>query len=315
MEGRGCMSGFIKLYRTIQDSFVWEEKPFAYGQAWIDLIMMANHENKKFLLGSQMIEAKRGEVITSQDKLCKRWGWGNTRLRSFLKLLQNEKMIMLSVTQKQTAIEIVNYDVYQITQIENKQIPNRQFDTFFQTDKKNIKKSTRKQIASEPDISSVASDTQIENKFLPNRYQIDTKLLPNTNKELLKELKEEEKEIYKEKEAVVPSEQYPLSDIPYKEIIEYLNGKIRSNFKANTRSYQRLINGRWNEGFRLKDFQTVIDNKVAEWYGDPKMQKYLRPETLFRATHFQSYLNQKIVPRIQPSAFEPSDEMKEVPWT
>ena len=29
--------------------------------------------------------------------------------------------------------------------------------------------------------------------------------------------------------------------------------------------------------------------KTAEWKGDAKMCKYLRPETLFNRTHFASY--------------------------
>lgn len=36
----------------------------------------------------------------------------------------------------------------------------------------------------------------------------------------------------------------------------------------------------------------MIDIKTAEWLHNPKMNKYLRPETLF-GTKFESYLNQK----------------------
>jgi len=127
------MPGYVKIFRSLQDSFIWQDKPFNYASAWIDLIMLANHNGNKFLLGTQLIEVNRGEFITSQDKLAKRWGWGNTKLRSFLKLLENEKMIVQKPTRKQTAIEIVNYSVYQHSQIENKPIPNR-----YQTDTKPI---------------------------------------------------------------------------------------------------------------------------------------------------------------------------------
>ena len=46
------------------------------------------------------------------------------------------------------------------------------------------------------------------------------------------------------------------------------------------------------EGFAKEDFFTVIDNKVRSWKGT-EWEKYLRPQTLFNATKFQGYLNEK----------------------
>ena len=82
------------------------------------------------------------------------------------------------------------------------------------------------------------------------------------------------------------------SNIPYSEIIDYLNQKISSSYKHTTKSTRGLIEKRYNEGFTLEDFKQVIDNKTAEWLNDPNMNKYLRPETLF-GNKFESYLNQK----------------------
>ena len=42
----------------------------------------------------------------------------------------------------------------------------------------------------------------------------------------------------------------------------------------------------------MEDFKKVIDIKVQEWGKNEKMNKYLRPETLF-GTKFESYLNEK----------------------
>ncbi|KQL20486.1 conserved phage C-terminal domain-containing protein [Cytobacillus solani] len=81
-------------------------------------------------------------------------------------------------------------------------------------------------------------------------------------------------------------------NIPYVEIINYLNDAARSNYRSSTKATQRVIKARWNEGFTLEDFKKVIDNKSAEWLNDSKMNKFLRPETLF-GTKFESYLNQK----------------------
>ena len=32
-------SGWIKVSRAIQEHWVWDEKPFSKGQAWIDLLL------------------------------------------------------------------------------------------------------------------------------------------------------------------------------------------------------------------------------------------------------------------------------------
>lgn len=81
-------------------------------------------------------------------------------------------------------------------------------------------------------------------------------------------------------------------EIPFSEIISYLNNKTNSNYRATTRKTKELITARWNEGFTLEDFKRVIDLKTDEWLNDPKWSKYLRPETLF-GSKFEAYCNQK----------------------
>ena len=43
----------------------------------------------------------------------------------------------------------------------------------------------------------------------------------------------------------------------------------------------------------MDDFKKVIDKKCAEWKGGD-MEKYLRPETLFKRSKFESYLNEPV---------------------
>ena len=93
---------------------------------------------------------------------------------------------------------------------------------------------------------------------------------------------EEDKEEEKEKE----------KDI-YISIISYLNEKAGTKYKATTDKTKKAIHARLSEGFTVDDFKTVIDKKCAEWIGDEKMEKYLRPETLF-GTKFEGYLNAKV---------------------
>lgn len=80
--------------------------------------------------------------------------------------------------------------------------------------------------------------------------------------------------------------------IPYKEIIDCLNKFAKTNYKHTNQVTKDKIKARWNDGFRLNDFETVIKNKCSEWMGTD-MEKYLRPKTLF-GNNFESYLNQKV---------------------
>lgn len=83
--------------------------------------------------------------------------------------------------------------------------------------------------------------------------------------------------------------------IPYEEIIDYLNLKIDAHYKSTTQKTKDSIKARFNEGFTLDDFKKVIDKMTMEWKDNNKMKVYLRPETLF-GTKFESYLNRPMKP-------------------
>lgn len=103
---------------------------------------------------------------------------------------------------------------------------------------------------------------------------------------------DKEKEREKDKDIIIsPAE--AEHNIPYREIIDYLNLRTGANYRSSTQKTKALIKARFNEGFTLEDFKLVIDKKCSEWLKDNTMNKYLRPETLF-GSKFESYLNQMI---------------------
>ncbi len=75
------------------------------------------------------------------------------------------------------------------------------------------------------------------------------------------------------------------------EIIFYLNEKTGKHYKVKTPKTVRLIRARLKEGFTIEDFKVVIEKKCTDWLGNEKMERYLRPETLF-GTKFEGYLNE-----------------------
>ena len=81
--------------------------------------------------------------------------------------------------------------------------------------------------------------------------------------------------------------------IPYQEIIEDLNSLSGRKFQHNIPATQGLIAARFREGRTLEDFKAVHRNKLA-FLKDPEQSRYYRPETLYSAKHFESYLNETI---------------------
>ena len=105
--------GWILLYRSIRDSWIWEDKPFSFGQAWVDLILDANHEDKKVFIGGHLVLIKRGQKWTSLRTLSARWGWRQEKVLKFLRALEQDGMIVRKVTRSGALLTIVNYGKFQ----------------------------------------------------------------------------------------------------------------------------------------------------------------------------------------------------------
>jgi uncharacterized phage protein (TIGR02220 family) len=83
------------------------------------------------------------------------------------------------------------------------------------------------------------------------------------------------------------------------EIVDFLNLVLGTHYKVNGKKTGSLIRSRLKEGYTVEDFKQVITKKHAEWAGTER-EKYLRPETLFCADHFEGYLNQMYVAEKSP---------------
>ena len=111
--------GWIKLHRKIREcSVIWDDKPFSRGQAWIDLLMMANHEAKDIFFDGGVYRVERGQQLTSIRKLSEIWGWSRTKTTKFLNDLKKAEMVSFKSDTKKTVITIVNYDNYQDAEIQ-----------------------------------------------------------------------------------------------------------------------------------------------------------------------------------------------------
>ena len=92
----------------------------------------------------------------------------------------------------------------------------------------------------------------------------------------------------------------------YNNIISYLNDKCNTRYRVNNTRTNSYIKARLDEGFTEQDFYIVIDTKHKEWFGTD-MAKYLNPETLFRPSNFEKYLNQSQVSQSRWDLIESED--------
>lgn len=112
--------GYIKIDRKILDNSLWADKPFAEGQAWIDLLLLADYETKSKRWRGNLTVFERGTVNVSMQVLADRWGWSRDKTRHFIKkLTEAERVFVETHNKKRTVIKILNYDLYQ-TSVSNK---------------------------------------------------------------------------------------------------------------------------------------------------------------------------------------------------
>ena len=107
--------GYIKLWRRLSDSNLWLQEKFTRGQAWIDLIMLANHKLGYIRIRGIKVEIDRGQLAYSELTLAERWKWSRGKVRRFLKELEANPVQQI-VQQKNnltSLITIINYDQYQ----------------------------------------------------------------------------------------------------------------------------------------------------------------------------------------------------------
>ena len=107
------MSGWIKLHRKITDWEWWDDH--STTRLFIYLITKANHKDKSW----RGIEIKRGQFISSLDKLVKETGISKQKIRTAIKRLKSTSEITSESTSQYTKYIVNNYDTYQYEQQEN----------------------------------------------------------------------------------------------------------------------------------------------------------------------------------------------------
>lgn len=106
--------GWILLHRSLWDSEIWKDsQPFDRRSAWIDLIMLVNHEDGVVSTRSGKVTVPRGSTLTSYRHLANRWHWSIGKVQRFLTFLTDTLTVTLTDTQSGTLLSIVKYEDFQ----------------------------------------------------------------------------------------------------------------------------------------------------------------------------------------------------------
>lgn len=184
------MDGWILLHKKICDNPLWQEKPFARGQAWVDLLLMTNYSEGDLLTRGHIVHIERGQCFRTLGYLANRWGWSKKKVRCFLKLLENQKMGHAEGHADGILITIENYEFYQTLGHESGTAEGTSQGTQGYTKQLRIKKNKEKGFASQEIKPGGAAYKPFEKEEweLDPDYGIDT---PEYFKKKLKEHKEE----------------------------------------------------------------------------------------------------------------------------
>lgn len=101
--------------------------------------------------------------------------------------------------------------------------------------------------------------------------------------------------------AMTPDSKAGVQAKTIENLFAFLNSRAGTEYRARTPNGHALsANGRalaalLRHGYTPDDVRAVIARKARDWGKDPKMAQYLRPNTLFRPSNFESYLGQCVV--------------------
>lgn len=198
------MEGWIKIHRKIMDNPLYLSEPFTRMQAWIDLLLLANHKEGFFYVRGNKVVVGRGQVGTSFRTLASRWQWSRGKVERFLKDLENDNQIEPQKNNVITLISICNYDDYQNTEPQTEPQTSRRQTTDRatnepQTDRnkndkndkkeKNEKNNKEEDIFISPEIKKLKEDFEKFNNWLDKETTFIRKIKKQMTEEQFMKLK------------------------------------------------------------------------------------------------------------------------------
>ena len=254
--------GYIKIWRKVWDDPIFDSRrTFSKFEAWVDLIMLAAGKDKDFIFDSNLISLKRGQLLTSQNRLSKRWGWSRNKVKKFIFLLMSEDRpkIGLEVDRKKSIITILNYNKYNPLGTTERQLKDNRKTTegqhLIKDKRKDIKKDKRKVSKDTLLLKNRINNIQFKWNEFANKYNLAaiTSVKPGSNREIHLKARLAEKEF-----------NFDLL-LDMIENSPFLLGKTKHAFFVffdwiiKPTSYQKIIEGNYLDRQGYRKFSGIVE--------------------------------------------------------
>ena len=159
--------GWIKTYRSITDHWVWQDN--LRFKAWMDILLRANHKAKRVRFNKGFVDLKKGQTITSLQKLADSWLCCKDTVSNILKEFESDGMITVNSDNHRTLITVVKYGDFQgVSDAES------DAESYAESDAKSYAESDAESTQTrmiKNDIRMIKNDK--EKRFDPGGYEIE----------------------------------------------------------------------------------------------------------------------------------------------
>jgi hypothetical protein len=107
------------LNSQFEKNWLWMQKRVYSGvEAWIDILLQANHEKTTIKIKNRTLIVERGEVVQSLENWGKRWRWSKSRVQRFIEILKKEKMIDTVTDTVSIRLKVLSNETYKDSRYE-----------------------------------------------------------------------------------------------------------------------------------------------------------------------------------------------------
>lgn len=159
--------GWVKLYRSIRDHWVYEDRLLYF--IWLDLIMRANHKERKIVVKGKLIVLHPGQFWTSIRRLAVEWGLDKDTVSKKLKILQSDDMIYVDSRPRYgTMITVRNYGLYQgFSGPDSDNESDNNSDNKSDKESDNVQFNNRTKNRHKQELKNYKNDKELKNNGLP----------------------------------------------------------------------------------------------------------------------------------------------------
>lgn len=108
------MSRWFRVSADIFEHELFAQSEMSEREAFLWLVAKAAWKDTRHRIGANMVPVPRGSLFVTLRELCSAWGWkSDHKVRTFLDVLERERMIEKDAGAGKTRVTICNYDKYQ----------------------------------------------------------------------------------------------------------------------------------------------------------------------------------------------------------